>query len=70
MNEYVDFMVKFNESDGTDLTLLADYSTIMAKYTEFMEQTENINEDELSAEDYKYYVDAQARVLVRLSEIQ
>lgn len=70
MNEYVDFMVKFNESDGTDLTLLADYSTIMAKYTEFMEQTENINEDELSAEDYKYYVDAQARVLVRLNEIQ
>ena len=70
INEYVDFMKKYEESDGTDLSLLADYATIMSKYTEYLEKTDGIDEDELSAEDWAYYMEAEARILKKLSEIQ
>lgn len=70
MNEYVDFMKKYSESDGTDLSLLSDYATYMSKYAEYIEATENVSEDELSVEDYQYFLAAQTRVLQKLSEVQ
>ena len=70
MNEYVDFMKKYDESDGTDLSWLADYATMVSKYTEYIEKTDEIDEDELSAEDWAYYMEAEARILKKLSEIQ
>ena len=70
MNEYVDFMKKYGESDGTDLSLLADYATMMSKYTEYVGKIDEIDEDELSAEDWAYYMEAEARILKKLSEIQ
>lgn len=70
MDEYVEFMKKYNESDGSDLSLLADYTSFLSEYSEFMEASEKVNEDDLSAEDYKYYLDAQTRILEKLSEIQ
>ena len=70
MDEYVEFMKKYNESDGSDLSLLADYTSFLSEYSEFVEASEKINEDNLSAEDYKYYLDAQTRILEKLSEIQ
>lgn len=70
MNEYVDFMKKYDESDGTDLSWLSDYATMVSKYTEYIEKTDEIDEDELSAEDWAYYMEAEARILKKLSEIQ
>lgn len=70
MDEYVEFMKKYMESDGTDLSLAADYATYVSKYAEFMETSENVNADSLSVEDYQYYLDANKRVLEKLSEIQ
>ena len=70
MNEYVDFMKKYNESDGSDLSLLADYSSVMSKYSEFATLVDAISQDELSAEDYAYYLDASARIMKKLNEIQ
>lgn len=70
MNEYVEFMKKYMESDGTDLSLAADYATYVSEYAEFMEASENVNADSLSVEDYQYYLDANKRVLEKLSEIQ
>jgi hypothetical protein len=69
MNEYVDFMVEYQNSDGTDATLLTSYTEYMAKYVEFMEQTDNVNADDVSADDYAYYLEAQARIAKRLGEI-
>ena len=70
MDEYVDFMKKYDESDGTDLSWLADYATMMSKYTEYIEKADEIDEDELSADDWAYYMAAYARILKKLSEIQ
>lgn len=70
MNEYVDFMKKYSESDGSDLSLLSDYASFMSKYSKFAEESGSINEDELSAEDYAYYLAAYARIMEKLSEIQ
>lgn len=69
MDEYVDFMKKYNESENADFTLLLEYAAIMEKYEKFLKETEEINEDELSVEDYKYYLDAQMRITKRLSEL-
>lgn len=70
MNEYVDFMKKYDESDGTDLAWLADYATMMSKYTEYIEKVDELDEDEVSVEDWAYYMAAEARILKKLSEIQ
>lgn len=70
MNKYVDFMNKYNKSDGTDLTLIADYASMMSEYADYMEKAEDINENELTADDYKYYLDAQTRITKKLTEIQ
>ena len=70
MNEYVDFMKKYDESDGTDLSWLADYATMVSKYTEYIEKAGEINEDELSVDDWAYYMAAETRILKKLSEIQ
>ena len=34
MNEYCEFMKKYDESDGTDVGLLADYTSYMSKYAD------------------------------------
>lgn len=70
MDEYVEFMKKYVESEGTDLSLAADYATYVSDYAKFMEESENVDADSLSVEDYQYYLDANKRVLEKLSEIQ
>jgi uncharacterized protein (UPF0212 family) len=67
MNEYVDFMKTYDQSDTA---ALLQYGQLMAKYADFAEQTDNLNEEDYSTEDWAYYMQAQARVLQRLSEIQ
>ena len=37
MNEYCEFMKKYAESDGTDVGLLADYTSYMSKYADVVE---------------------------------
>jgi hypothetical protein len=69
MNEYVDFMVEYQNSDGTDVSLLTSYAEYMVKYAEFVEQSENVNSDDISAEEYAYYLEAYARITKRLAEI-
>lgn len=59
MNEYCDFMASYDESD---LTALAKYTSLMAKYAEYASKVAGYNEDDLSAADYKYFIDVMARV--------
>ena len=66
MNEYCDFMETYDESDPA---ALVKYTSLMAKYAEFAEKVEQYDENNLSAEDYKYYLDVMNRVNKRLVEI-
>jgi len=62
MNEYCDFMESY---DSSDASLLLQYTSLMAKAVEF-EKVADYNEDNLSAEDYKYYLDVMNRINKRL----
>ncbi len=69
MDEYVEFMKKYKESDGSDLSLLADYADYMAKYADFIEDFELWEDEELSDEELAYYIKVQARVNEKLTEV-
>lgn len=68
MNDYVDFMKKYENSDDT-ASMLADYGKMMAQYAEFTEKIDAIDEDELSDADYAYYMKVTGRVTEKLAEL-
>lgn len=70
MNEYVTFMKKYLDSNGTDVSLLADYSKYMNKYAEACKDFEKWNGESLNNEETAYYIDVQARISKKLLEIQ
>ncbi len=70
MDEYVEFMKKYADSNGNDLTLLADYADYMSKYATFVEDFEKWDDEEMSDEEFVYYMQVQSRVYQKLSEIK
>lgn len=70
MDEYAAFMKKYTESDGTDLTLINDYSTMMGKYNTFVKDFEKWESEDLNSEETKYYLEVQARVAKKLATVQ
>ena len=68
MNEYVDFMKKF-DNNSSDLSLLAEYADYMSKYSEFVEDFEKWDDEEMNAAETAYYIDVQARVSKKLLEL-
>lgn len=69
MDEYCTFMKKYLGSDGTDLTLLADYAKYMSEYAEFVDAFEEWDEDEMNSKEMAYYIDVQVRVSKKLLEV-
>lgn len=69
MNEYVDFMKKYQDSNGSDPKMLADYATFLSKYADMTDKFDKLSDDETSTEEDVYYLQAQSRVLAKLSEI-
>ena len=63
MNKYCDFMETYDESDAA---ALMQYMSLLAEYEKMTSKVDSYNEENLSAEDYKYYVDVMARVQKRL----
>lgn len=69
MNEYVDFMKKYQDSNGSDPKMLADYAAFLSKYADMADKFDKLSDDETSTEENVYYLQAQSRVLTKLSEI-
>lgn len=67
-DSYVDFMQNYGES-GNSMSMLSDYLEFMKKYAEMMESLEAVNTEDLSSEDYKYYLDVLNRINKRLLDI-
>jgi len=61
-NEYCEFMKEFNDNPS-DLMLLVEYAEMVSKAEEMDEAFEAWDEDELSSEELKYYLDVTNRVL-------
>ncbi len=68
IDEYIAFMKKYEASDGTDLSLLADYANYMSKYAAFAEDFDKWEEEDLSTAEASYYIEVQARVAQKLLE--
>ena len=67
-DEYVEFMKKYKESD--DITsMMSDYADYMSKYTDMMQKLNSIDTGSLSADDYAYYAEVNARITKKLAEV-
>lgn len=69
MDEYCAFMKKYSNSDGTDVTLLADYAKYMEKYADMVHDFEAWDDEDLSLEETSYYIEVQSRVSQKLLEV-
>lgn len=68
-DEYIAFMNKYAESEGSDLTLLADYASYMSKYADMMADFEAWDNEDMNAAEAAYYLEVQTRINQKLLEI-
>lgn len=68
-DEYVAFMKKYKESNGTDVSLLADYSRYMNQYAETMKKFEDMKDDDMNTAETAYYIEVQNRINQKLLEV-
>lgn len=67
MDEYVEFMKKFTAADSNNmLSMMTDYYTILARYNEFTETLEAIDESRLTNAELAYYIEVTSRVSQKL----
>ncbi|MGM9913477.1 DUF6591 domain-containing protein [Floccifex sp.] len=69
MNEYVEFMKTYQESQDTS-TLLQQYVEYMTKYNDACKKLDEIDEDSLNDDELIYYLEVQTRVLNKINEIE
>ena len=56
VDEYCEFMKKYSESNGTDLSILTDYFTFMSKLENYSDKMDAM-EDDLTDAEYWYYIE-------------
>lgn len=56
IDEYCEFMKKYSESDGTNLSILSDYMTFMSKLEDYSEKMDAM-ENDLTDAEYWYYIE-------------
>ena len=67
MDEYVDFMQKYLNADPTSMvSMMGDYYSILARYTEFAEKIDAFVESELTNAELAYYLEVTNRVSQKL----
>ena len=70
MDEYVDFMEKYEHADASDLSaMLNDYTEYMKKLAEFSEKADQYDQEQMSAADLSYYLDVMNRVNQKLLSV-
>lgn len=67
INEYVDFLKKYNNSSDTT-GMLSDYMDIMKRYAEFAEKANNLDKDEMSPADAAYCLKVITRCANKLDD--
>lgn len=68
MDGYVKFMKKYM-SNPNDLSLLADYATYMGNYSDFVEDFEKWEDEDLNEAEAAYYLEVVTRVNKKMLEI-
>ena len=68
IDEYVAFMKKYSDSNGTDMSLISDYSKQMTQFDDANKKFEKWNDSNMNAEESAYYIQVQTRVNKKLLE--
>ena len=68
-DEYVAFMKKYKNFDGTDISILLEYSNYLTKYADMMKKFEEWEGKDLSTAEAAYYVEVQNRIIQKLLEV-
>lgn len=66
-DEYIEFMLELDSSDDT-LGVSLKSLDMLSRYEDTMEALDEIDEDELSKEDYEYYIDTMLRIDTKLAK--
>ncbi len=70
MDEYVEFMQKYLNADPTSMvSMMGDYYSILARYTEFAEKIDAFDESELTNAELAYYLEVTNRVSQKLLSV-
>ena len=70
MDEYVDFMQKYMNADPTSMvSMMGDYYSILARYTEFAAKIDAFDESELTNAELAYYLEVTNRVSQKLLSV-
>ena len=70
MDEYVEFMQKYLNADPTSMvSMIGDYYSILARYTEFAEKIDAFDESELTNAELAYYLEVTNRVSQKLLRV-
>jgi hypothetical protein len=70
MDEYADFMQKYMSADPTSmLSMMGEYYSILARYTEFAEKIDAFDERELTNAELAYYLEVTNRVSQKLLRV-
>ena len=63
MNEYVEFMRKYMNSDpASTASMIGDYYSILSRYTQFAEKIDALDESQLTNAELAYYLEVTGRV--------
>ena len=66
-DEYIAFMQKYSKSDNP-VTMMTDYLSLMSRAEEMERSLDQIDESELSDDEYKLYIDVTTRVTNKLAK--
>ena len=70
VDEYCEFMTKYAEADSTSqISMLGDYTELLTKYTETMEEMDNMDTDSLNDAELKYYIEVTTRIQEKLLKV-
>ncbi len=69
VNEYVDFMKKYMEDPGNAISMIADYTSMVARLADFAGKIDAMKTDDMSKEDLAYYLDVINRVEKKLLDV-
>ncbi len=68
IDQYVEFMKKYNSDPNNMVSMLGEYGEMMQKYADFAEKLEEYDSDNMSTEDYKYYIEVTTRCSQKMLE--
>lgn len=68
-DKYCEFMKKYSSDESNDLSLLAEYLDYLTKVEEMSETFEKWDDEDLSKEEEKYYLEVELRVAMKLLDI-